>query len=76
MPTNGLPYDNEDSGVANLPPRQEPDEPPPVGLSCRRCGCRDLRVLYTRAKHDDKIVRRRQCRNCGARLTTTERVTG
>lgn len=44
------------------------------GIQCRHCGCRHFRVLYTRAKVGAAIQRRRECRNCGARITTWERV--
>lgn len=45
------------------------------GLECRRCGCVDFRVIYTR-KRIRRIERRRECRNCGLRVSTWERVTG
>ena len=43
-----------------------------VGVKCRNCHCRDLRVIYTR-KRLGKIMRRRECRHCGKRMTTFER---
>ncbi len=52
----------------------KPDEKP--GLACPRCGCRHFHVIYTRARWGGRIVRRRECRHCGRRVTTTERVTG
>jgi len=42
------------------------------GLVCRKCGCHNFRVDYTRPK-PDAIMRRRICRNCGAALITWER---
>jgi len=45
------------------------------GLRCRKCGCRDLRVYYTRRKNG-RIVRRRRCRHCGTLTTTTEKQNG
>jgi len=45
-----------------------------AGISCPACGCRDLRVLYTRAPMAGMIRRRRACRHCGRRMTTSERV--
>jgi len=42
-----------------------------IGLTCPRCGCADLRVLNTRSSHG-RIVRYRQCRHCGKRVTTYE----
>ena len=53
-----------------------PKPPESKGLVCSQCGCRHFEVVYTRAMRGEKIVRRRACRNCGRRLTTTERVTG
>ena len=46
------------------------------GLECRKCGCRHLRVLYTRRAFGGRIVRRRECRNCGKRLSTWEKEAG
>jgi DNA-directed RNA polymerase subunit RPC12/RpoP len=43
------------------------------GIECPLCGCRDLRVVYTRPQVDECIMRRRQCRYCGRRVTTIER---
>jgi DNA-directed RNA polymerase subunit RPC12/RpoP len=48
----------------------------PRGLECRKCGCRDLRVIYTRSGRGGHIVRRRECRHCGQRLVTWERPVG
>lgn len=42
------------------------------GLRCMTCGCRHLPVIYTRSKPGGRIMRRRQCRNCGKRMTTYE----
>lgn len=56
-------------------------EPPNIetdttgGLMCPVCHCRDLRVLETR-EGQSYIRRRRECRNCKKRITTTERVVG
>jgi len=43
------------------------------GIRCPRCGCGHWRVVYTRAAFGNQLVRRRECRYCGKRLTTTER---
>lgn len=43
------------------------------GIACRRCGCRDLRVVYTRPQRDGSILRLRRCRHCGNRFPTFER---
>ena len=55
-------------------PRQRKSWPPkdsPRGVVCPRCGCADLRVLNTRYQ-SERIVRYRQCRHCGRRVTTYE----
>ena len=46
------------------------------GLRCPRCGCGHFRVVYTRPTRDGRIMRRRQCRPCGRRVTTIERLGG
>jgi hypothetical protein len=46
------------------------------GLVCPKCGCCHFRVIYTRAGWGGRIVRRRECRHCGRRVTTYERVAG
>ena len=46
------------------------------GLSCRTCGSKRFRVVYTRAAYGGKLVRRRECRHCGERITTWERAIG
>ncbi len=43
------------------------------GLECPRCGCRHFHVLYTRAAIGGRILRRRECRYCGRRMTTYEK---
>ena len=45
------------------------------GLVCPACGCRHFYVLYTRPR-DGKIVRRKECRHCGRRVLTTEKLVG
>ncbi len=42
------------------------------GIECPSCGCRLFRVLYTRRSIGGRILRRRECRNCGRRVTTYE----
>jgi transcriptional regulator NrdR family protein len=46
------------------------------GLRCRHCGCDRFRVVYTRRAWGRKLVRRRECRQCGQRVTTCERIIG
>ena len=43
------------------------------GLQCRYCGCKHFRVVYTRPYWGSRIMRRRQCRHCGKRMTTWEK---
>jgi hypothetical protein len=42
------------------------------GFFCRRCGCRQFFVVYTRPAQG-AIRRVRECRSCGQRIQTTER---
>ncbi len=44
----------------------------PRGLECPACGCRHFEVLYTRSVLGGKVLRRRACRHCGRRITTSE----
>ena len=46
------------------------------GLVCRHCGCKHFRVIYTRPAWGGRILRRRECRHCGRRMTTWERIGG
>jgi len=41
------------------------------GIVCHGCGCRHFLVVYTRRERG-RIVRRRECRHCGRRITTYE----
>jgi len=43
------------------------------GLKCHDCGGKRFKVIYTRSG-PGVIKRRRECRGCGRRLTTWERV--
>ncbi len=40
------------------------------GLECRKCGYRHFRVVSVRAAHSGRVVRRRECRHCGAGVAT------
>ena len=42
------------------------------GLVCAGCGHLRLKVVYTRPAPNERIVRRRECRRCGQRITTWE----
>jgi hypothetical protein len=46
------------------------------GLRCRSCRSHRFRVVYTRRAWGRKVVRRRECRDCGERVTTWERAIG
>lgn len=50
----------------------ENDTVPKLGIECPRCGCRHFEVIYTRAASGGRIIRRRECRHCGRRITTQE----
>jgi hypothetical protein len=65
-------------GIATMQESKSPQQDPrdTIGLRCRRCDGQQFRVIYTRAAIDAKVVRRRECRQCGARLTTWERAIG
>ena len=43
----------------------------PLGLVCRVCGCQHFRVIYLK-RIAGAIVRRRECRYCGRRVSTRE----
>lgn len=46
------------------------------GIRCPACGCGHFRVVYTRKTVGQRIVRRRECRHCGRRLSTIEQARG
>jgi len=56
--------------------RSWPPEQDQRGLACRHCGCKHFRVVYTRPTWGGRIMRRRECRHCGKRVTTWERAGG
>ena len=58
---------------------QASDKQPPTlkrGLECPQCGCAHCRVLYTRRARGGRLLRRRECRYCGRRMTTWEKAIG
>jgi hypothetical protein len=57
---------------------KRPDKPAgdDRGLACRKCGCRHFLVVYTRPRRGGCVIRRRECRYCGNRMTTWERAIG
>ena len=58
--------------VPFLKPKTEP-EIKPVGLRCRRCNCGHFETIRTTPISHNRILRRRQCRYCGLRVTTVEK---
>jgi len=71
--TEPLPPRRKRKPKISLAARQaEKRNPGGRGLACPRCGCQDLRVLYTRPAVGGRIRRRRRCRHCGYRFTTAE----
>ena len=55
------------------------NEQQPAPFACPKCGCRHLPVLYTRRVRVAKqeiVRRRRECRNCKHRMTTSESIGG
>ena len=64
-------------------PQQQPYVEPPSGtatelaterrgLRCPKCACAHFEVVYTRPAAGNRIMRRRECRHCGRRITTYE----
>jgi hypothetical protein len=53
-------------------PRKKWDGVPAEGLVCRACGCSHFYTVSTRAGVKNTIVRRRECRHCGRRVSTVE----
>jgi len=46
------------------------------GLVCKNCGCRDFRTHKTIPREGGYVSRRKICRHCGNRVTTSERIVG
>ena len=47
-----------------------------VGIECRKCGCTHFNTVDIRPAWGGRIRRRRECRYCGQRVTTYEKVVG
>lgn len=43
-----------------------------LGLICRACGCEHFRVIYLKRLLNGVLMRLRECRHCGRRITTRE----
>lgn len=54
----------------------QPERNEKRGLECPSCGCGHFHVVYTRRASRQRIMRRRECRNCGRRITTYEYAIG
>jgi transcriptional regulator NrdR family protein len=57
----------------NVPTSAKAAPSPHIGLVCHHCGCRHFLTVYTRRRNDG-IIRRKRCRNCGATITTREKI--
>lgn len=49
---------------------------PPSGLRCPKCGCGHFFTTKTDDRQGGYRYRRKECRNCGRRITTSERIVG
>lgn len=49
---------------------------PPAGIECPACGCCHFRTIRTEPHPAGHVQRRRECRNCGRRMTTREKPAG
>lgn len=67
---------NGRNGPAAIPQGEAAAGKEKRGLECPKCGCKHLPVVYTRATILSRVMRRRECRNCGRRITTYERSGG
>lgn len=47
---------------------------PHRGLLCPACGHRQLKVRFTRRSRPGAVTRVRECRSCGHRVRTAERI--
>jgi len=56
------------------PVRQTPKGDGVRGIRCPSCGCGHFRVVYTRRAWGGRVIRRRECRHCGRRVTTSEQM--
>ncbi len=61
--------------VSVEPSKQAVNPEPKRGITCRDCGCAHFWTIYVR-KQDKRIMRRRECRHCGKRITTSEKESG
>ena len=60
--------------MTKAPPEDQQSDD--CGLVCPECQCRHFFVVYVRRVKKQRVMRRRECRNCGRRITTYEKVSG
>ena len=64
----------DDNAISNATTKVNQTRPEDKrGLECRHGGCKHFRVIYPRPTWGSRIMRRRECRNCGKRMTTWEK---
>jgi transcriptional regulator NrdR family protein len=51
-------------------------DPNDKGIRCAKCGCAHHKTIRTKRVRRDKIMRQRQCRNCGREFVTYEAAFG
>lgn len=62
------------SDVRGVAPRSRGDAPSDqIGLRCPTCWCKHFMTVDTRPAPGNGVRRRRECRNCGRRVTTLEK---
>jgi hypothetical protein len=49
---------------------------PDVGIRCPSCGCRHFFTTHTEPLRNDRVRRRKSCRNCGRKVVTFEMLPG
>ena len=58
--------------MPRLKQRDEVVDGQKVGLVCRACGCQHFYVVYLKCLPNGVLMRLRECRHCGKRITTRE----
>jgi transcriptional regulator NrdR family protein len=44
------------------------------GLKCPKCGGGQMPAVYSKPKKGGKVQRQRECRSCGRKIVTIERI--
>lgn len=73
---SGLPFLRPFHGPTAADEAKAKPKEEPRGLQCRDCGCQHFYTLETRKQAGGRIMRRRECRYCGRRVTTYEKAFG